>query len=171
MPPAASRAGRVGLQGWPPADDHGHGGQEAQEERALLLPRRAEEALHPLPRWAVPGESSGARGVLRLVGSVARRRLWCQSSRRVRGLGLSGSDAVGLFTSPCFAPRIRARAPVPNLIHQVLNQLNTMHGTLRERLRASDSQSQRGITDDGGHLDFLERLSGIYGARCVPRRS
>lgn len=47
---------------------------------------------------------------------------------------------------------------------QVLEQLESMHGSLRERLEASESSIQRNISF-GGHLDFLCDLVGSYGAR------
>lgn len=52
------------------------------------------------------------------------------------------------------------------LLLQVLDQLEEMHGTLRARLQATNSASQRALAAAGGHLDFLTSLRGLYGARC-----
>lgn len=50
--------------------------------------------------------------------------------------------------------------------HQVLDQLNQMHGPLSGRLEAAESRAQRDISLDG-HLDFVCGLRGAYGARCA----
>lgn len=51
--------------------------------------------------------------------------------------------------------------------HQVLDKLESMHGTLRERLMTTESTAQRALANSDGHLDFVESLRGLYGTRWV----